>query len=157
MSTFSSDTAARVAKLVPMLSSPVAGEVAATAAAIERTLKSGGSDWYDLAKRIAEPTIADLVVAPRPAPQPTWSTEKERERDAKRKTPEWPTWGRSSHFQRLAWMKKIKNSGRLSDTDAEQFVEFWTVYYRHQVGATRKNISIFNKATFALWREGARI
>ncbi len=60
MSTFSSDTAARVAKLVPMLSSPVAGEVAATAAAIERTLTSGGSDWYDLASAIGGQVMKPL-------------------------------------------------------------------------------------------------
>lgn len=46
------ETRARLVKLVPMLSSPIAGEVAATAAAIERALKSAGSDWHDLAAHI---------------------------------------------------------------------------------------------------------
>lgn len=42
-----------IAKLLPRLASDHAGEVAATAAAISRKLIAGGSDWHELAKRVA--------------------------------------------------------------------------------------------------------
>lgn len=47
------DLAARVAKLLPRLASDHNGEVAATAAAISRTLKAAGHDLHDLAAHIA--------------------------------------------------------------------------------------------------------
>ena len=53
MGALSPDIAARVAKLVPLLSSDKAGEVAATAAAIGRALKAAGTDWHDLAAHLA--------------------------------------------------------------------------------------------------------
>lgn len=43
---------ARLAKLLPRLASDQNGEVAATAAAITRTLKTAGLDWHDLAAAI---------------------------------------------------------------------------------------------------------
>lgn len=52
MSALSPDTAIRVAKIVPTLSSDKAGEVAAAAAAIDRALTAGGSDWHDLGDAI---------------------------------------------------------------------------------------------------------
>jgi len=66
MSRLSPDTAARLVKLVPMLSSPVQGEVAATAAAVERTLKSGGADWHDLAATLAGGPMPKSVKLPGP-------------------------------------------------------------------------------------------
>ena len=54
MTVLSSDLSARVAKLLPRLASDQQGEVAAVAAALTRTLKSGGCDLHDLAQHIAE-------------------------------------------------------------------------------------------------------
>ena len=45
----------RLRKLLPRLASNHDGEVAATARAIERTLKSAGHDWHDLADSIGAP------------------------------------------------------------------------------------------------------
>lgn len=42
----------KIAKLIPMLSSPVDAEVVAAARAIERALKADGKDWHDLVKSI---------------------------------------------------------------------------------------------------------
>lgn len=39
---------AKLAKLIPMLSSPMDGEVVAAARAIEKSLKGAGLDWHDL-------------------------------------------------------------------------------------------------------------
>jgi hypothetical protein len=52
MGDLSPDIGVKLGRLVPMLSSPVAGEVVATAAAIGRTLDRAGMDWHDLAKRL---------------------------------------------------------------------------------------------------------
>ena len=52
MGDLSPDVGVRLGRLVAMLSSPVAGEVVATAAAIGRTLDRAGMDWHDLAKRL---------------------------------------------------------------------------------------------------------
>ena len=60
MSALSVDTAARVAKFVPTLSSDKAGEVVAAAAAIGRALKAGGADWHDLAEHLKR--VAPAVV-----------------------------------------------------------------------------------------------
>ena len=43
---------ALIRKLLPRLASPHDGEVVATARAIERTLRSAGRDWHDLAEAI---------------------------------------------------------------------------------------------------------
>jgi hypothetical protein len=51
-----------LARLIPLLASPVDGEVIATARAIERTLRSASLDWHDLSKA--------LTAAPPPLPSP---------------------------------------------------------------------------------------
>jgi hypothetical protein len=45
--TLSPDTILKLAKMIPCLSSDHAGEVVATAHAIQRTLQSSGRDWHD--------------------------------------------------------------------------------------------------------------
>lgn len=55
MGDLSPDIGVKLGRLLPMLSSPVAGEVAATVAAIGRTLERAGMDWHDLAKRLTAP------------------------------------------------------------------------------------------------------
>ena len=69
MSALSSELAARVAKLLPRLASNHTGEIAATAAAITRTLKAGGHDLHDLAEYIAEAPRTVVVYRERPAGQ----------------------------------------------------------------------------------------
>jgi len=66
LNALSPDLAFRVARLVPMLSSPVSGEVTATASAIERTLKSGGADWHDLAAALAGGQVTKPLKHPGP-------------------------------------------------------------------------------------------
>lgn len=44
---------AKLAKLIPMLSSPMDGEVVAAARAIEKSLKGAGLDWHDLVNAIS--------------------------------------------------------------------------------------------------------
>jgi hypothetical protein len=73
MTALSSDLSARVAKLLPRLASDQQGEVAAVAAALTRTLKSGGCDLHDLAQHIAEGPREIVVYrerAPQPGPSP---------------------------------------------------------------------------------------
>ncbi len=55
MGDLSPDFDVKLGRLLPMLSSPVPGEVVATAAAIGRTLNRAGMDWHDLAKRLIVP------------------------------------------------------------------------------------------------------
>ena len=55
MGDLSPDIGVKLGRLLPMLSSPVAGEVTATVAAIGRTLSRAGMDWHDLAKRLTAP------------------------------------------------------------------------------------------------------
>ena len=66
MGDLSPDVNVKLGRLVAMLSSPVAGEVVATAAAIGRTLDRAGMDWHDLAKR--------LTALAQPQPQPRRGT-----------------------------------------------------------------------------------
>ena len=61
------DMTVRVAKLLPRLASDQNGEVAATAAAISRTLKAAGHDLHDLAAYIAEGPRTVVVYRERPA------------------------------------------------------------------------------------------
>lgn len=60
------DLTARVAKLLPRLGSDQNGEVAATAAAIQRTLKAAGCDLHDLAAHVAEGPKTVVVYRERP-------------------------------------------------------------------------------------------
>jgi hypothetical protein len=53
-----------LSKLIPRLASNHDGEVVATVRAIERVLKSGSSDWHDLAAILApaaHPEVRDVV------------------------------------------------------------------------------------------------
>ncbi|MCJ2052005.1 hypothetical protein [Methylobacterium sp. J-070] len=71
MSALSATLSARLAKLLPRLASDQHGEVAATAAAVTRTLKAEGRDWHDLAAHVAEgprEVIRYIERAPRPEP-----------------------------------------------------------------------------------------
>ena len=73
MTALSSDLSARVAKLLPRLASDQQGEVAAVAAALTRTLKSGGCDLHDLAAHVAEgprEVIKYIERTPRSEPPP---------------------------------------------------------------------------------------
>lgn len=69
------DLTARVAKLLPRLASDQNGEVAATAAAIQRTLKAAGHDLHDLAAHVAaEPRTVVVYREQQAEPQhpPSW-------------------------------------------------------------------------------------
>lgn len=75
MTALSLDLTARVAKLLPRLASDQNGEVAATAAAIQRTLKAAGHDLHDLAEHVAAEPRTVVIYRERPAePQhpPSW-------------------------------------------------------------------------------------
>jgi hypothetical protein len=50
-----------IGKLLPRLASCHAGEVVATARAIERLLRASGHDWHDLAAAIAAPPVAKTI------------------------------------------------------------------------------------------------
>ena len=82
MTALSSELAARVAKLLPRLASDHTGEIAATAAAITRTLKAGGHDLHDLAEHIAEAPRTVVVYRERPAGKKPRDTASRSWRDA---------------------------------------------------------------------------
>jgi len=54
------ETAPKLAKLLPLLSSDQDGEVIAAARAISRALASVGADWHDLVKVLTEPASAEI-------------------------------------------------------------------------------------------------
>lgn len=62
MSALPPETIARVARLIPMLSSDKAGEVVAAAAAIERTLKAAACDWHDFADHLGREVQAVVYI-----------------------------------------------------------------------------------------------
>ncbi len=111
------DIRVRLGKLVPRLASDHPGEVAATVAAIGRTLAGAGLDWHDMVARIAKPTAFDAMTSgaapppaqePEPAPRPTWSAAKSAPPLKPRRQPSpWPTWGTLSHFGRLGMFATI--------------------------------------------------
>ena len=71
MTTLSPELSARIAKMLPMLSSNAPGDVVNCAAAVTRTLASNGHDWHDLAAHVAEgprETIRYIERARRPEP-----------------------------------------------------------------------------------------
>ncbi len=72
----------KIATMIPLLGSPVDGEVAATARAIGRILDRAGRDWFDFAEAFeqgATPGNPNLVTpASRP---PLWADATETERD----------------------------------------------------------------------------
>ena len=138
MSTAFALIAERLGKLIPRLGSDQPGEVAATVAAIGRTLARAGLDWHDLARRAATPSIMDAFGVPTPEPSPAPSPPPPTSSKSKREPSPWPTWSTLSHFGRLAMMKEIKVHGRFKRAEAEEFAAFYRVYYTQQCGATRK-------------------
>lgn len=57
--------AAKLAKLIPLLSSDKDGEVVATARATERTLPAEGFDWHGLASAVTrEPETRVIYIGP---------------------------------------------------------------------------------------------
>lgn len=63
-----SGAVSKLAKLLPLLGSDKPGEVVATAAAIERTLKGLGCDWHDLAALVERHWSKPPADEPKPAP-----------------------------------------------------------------------------------------
>lgn len=60
--------APRLSKLLPLLASDNDGEVVATARAIDRTLRSAGLTWFDLAAALADPGPSRQSAPPRRPP-----------------------------------------------------------------------------------------
>lgn len=60
----------RLAKLVPLLGSPVSGEVAAAAAAITRALTAAGNDWHDFTAHVCGAPATQRSAPRREAPEP---------------------------------------------------------------------------------------
>ena len=151
--------ATKLGKMLPMLSSDKSGEVAAAAAAIGRILATVELDWHDLAKRVAEPTFADIMtVKNRPtasrasAPPERKPAEPPPPPKAKRPPPAWPTWATLSRFQRLAWMDVIKTeAGLMSAKETEAFARFYKAHYTLQDGWSRQDINLFNRGVRTLW------
>ena len=61
----------KLSKLIPLLGSPVDGEALSAVRAIDRTLKSAGSDWHDLASALnSRPGATKTAPTPKPKPPP---------------------------------------------------------------------------------------
>jgi hypothetical protein len=68
--TIPASIAPTLAKLIRLLSSNQSGEVAAAAHAIDRTLKSNGADWHDLAAMLV--AVPPPPSSPKKSPQEDW-------------------------------------------------------------------------------------
>lgn len=90
--------APRLALLIPRLASDHDGEIVATAAAIDRTLKSAGCDWHDLASVVSSPPAAST-----------------RHR-ADRQGP--PIWESLDRFSQLEWLHALDEWDGLSDWES---------------------------------------
>ena len=126
----------RLGKLVPRLGSDQPAEVAATVAAIGRTLRGAGLDFNDLGQRLAEPGIYDGVVK------------------AKRKPPPWPTLATLDRAGRLAWLDAIDEAPLDVDRQMRAAVEG----VREAVEAGRDpagyGVAVFNRLAKACWQAG---
>ncbi len=156
--------AERLGKLIPRLASDHDGEVVATVTAIGRTLQGARLDWHDLAKRVTEPSYADVMALVRksaPSQPSSWSSTapqpstKPKPTSPKKEPSPWPTWGTLSHFGKLAWMDAILRDGGLSATDLETFRAIRAPYYRSQEW-TRKGANAFNRHVRIMWERGWR-
>jgi hypothetical protein len=82
-----SDTRARLAKLIRLLGSDNAGEVAAAAHKLQAVLRSSGADLHDLAALLEEERMADPGVAGEPGSPPGSPPPPPQSRPPRRKSP----------------------------------------------------------------------
>ncbi len=154
--------AERLGKLIPRLASDHDGEVVATVAAIGRTLQGAGLDWHDLAKRVADPSYADVMaVAGKPAssPNPSWSsTPQPTPSEPKPEPSPWPTFGTTSHARRKLWLKAIaKDPSIMATVTAEVFKAFRDRMVDAPTTVTTDDTRLFNRLVRAAWEQGIRI
>ena len=139
------DTAARVAKLVPLLSSDRMGEVAATAAAIERTLKANGEDWFALAahiERVAPATVYINAMGMRTKPPSDMP----------------PLFDRLPPSSKRAWLDQAAASDLLDDFERGLCVAMRAQAYcqPHKI-ITPKQAAAISTALGKLWLSGVRL
>ena len=156
----------RLGKLIPRLASDHDGEVTATVAAIGRTLVGAGLDWHDLARRVAAPSFDDIVAVS--TPTPSWSRPTSAAAEpappppqpkAKREPPEWPTFGRLRHSERLAWLDAVENSAYSMERNTRAGFDALRakLYHRSHEVVTSAEVSLFNRMVRSAWKTGARL
>ncbi len=152
--------AERLGKLIPRLASDHDGEVIATVSAIGRTLQGAGLDWHDLAKRVADPSYADVMaVAGKPAssPTPSWNPAPQPSPPKTEPSP-WPTFGTTSHARRKLWLKAIaKEPSIMATVTAQAFKAFRDRMVDAPTTVTTDDTRLFNRLARAAWEQGVRI
>jgi hypothetical protein len=143
----------RIRQFVRLMASDKDGEVLSAVRALGRTLKNEGCDFHDVADAIAPiswppPPRYDTRPAPEPKPaQPA------------KAAPEWPTFARLKHSQRVAWLNEIEK--RSSDFKTKTKVEFDALNRKiivrpHEI-LSRKEINLFNRLVRIMWAMEVRI
>lgn len=117
---------AKIAKLIPTLSSTMDGEVVSAVRAIERALKAGGKDWHDLVKAIdfggrpADPYASQSSQRRQPTDEERermWEMfeelmKREKERREKEFSPRWYEWDEEQGRYRTKEKKRWNNNAR---------------------------------------------
>ena len=152
--------AERLGKLIPRLASDHDGEVTATVSAISKTLQGAGLDWHDLAKRVADPSYADVTaVAGKPASSPasSWNPTS-RPTPPKPEPAPWPAFGRTSHTQRKLWLQAIaKEPVIMAMVETDVFKAFRDRMINAPTTVTMEDTLLFNRLARASWERGVRI
>jgi hypothetical protein len=133
----------RLAKLLPMLASDRPGEVAATAAAINRTLASAGADLHDLADAVA-------AAGRTPSPQKDRGVLFEHQ-----------SWTEMAASARVQWLNAMERCLKLSSWELQLVADIRSRILAFPGGRqTPKQVQILDGLAERLWRgekkEGAR-
>ena len=143
--------APKLAKIIPMLSSPNDGEVVNTARAIERTLKGIGADWHDLAKALTAPAMARPEAAePKPKPpRQDW--------ESPRYTTAPPRWRSLQPGERIMAFDVIFTLDALSPWE----IDFARSIYprlraRPETRFTDKQVSVLDGLLVKVWEQGIK-
>ena len=127
-------------------------------AAIGRTLQGAGLDWHDLAKRVADPSYADVMPVAEEQRTSSWSRPPARPRKPRRSSgpPQWPTVSTLSREDRLAWMEAIVASPYSMERGTRAAFDAWYLAMRQGVDPDAEARTMINRLIRTCWERGWR-
>lgn len=142
----------KLAKIIPMLSSPNDGEVVNTARAIERTLKSAGLDWHDFAKALTALAMAPSSAAPEPSPKPP-----RQDWESPRYTTAPPRWKSLRSGERIMAFDVMFSLDTLSAWEKEFARSIYPrLRARPETRFTDKQVSVLDGLLVKIWEQGIK-
>lgn len=148
---------ASIVRLIPLLGSPVDGEVLATVRAMSRALKGAGADWHDVARVIGESCQPSPSVETRAPPHGSTSGWKQPAR------PEaaargWPTWSRLKGTPAaIAWLDLVLQVSFCTPAERRRLSQVRELVAVSGAPIGPDNVALVNRLLRQAWQAGLRV